>query len=73
MMEILVGTSLIGHIKQDQFFVQLLRNGKAEEEYRGKFETGSWEFNLYREGSVVLDCQRISEISAPKLALADKG
>lgn len=58
-MKIVVGTTLLGHVSQDRFFVRLSGNSDAALEYTGKFEAGTWEFELRRDNMILLRSQRI--------------
>ena len=59
MMKIVVTTTLRDKIKGDRFFVRMFRNADVEREYRGKYEEGAWEFELYDGENMVLRCERV--------------
>lgn len=57
-MKIHVSTTFLGPLTQNTFFVKTTDEQETKE-YRGVYEAGEWEFQLYAEDKLILESRRI--------------
>jgi len=57
-MEIQVTTTFLGPLTQNKFFVRLI-DDRETREYKGKYEAGKWEFELFYEEKLILESREV--------------